>query len=98
MSFGETLRTAREAKGLTTSQLAAATHILVQVIEGLEKENFKRIPAGTLIMHQRVYAADEEQIADVREGYRLYQLIPPRKRHHRLSMEEQVKKAGTVQE
>ena len=60
--------------------------------------HFKRIPAGTLIMHQRVYAADEEQIADVREGYRLYQLIPPRKRHHRLSMEEQVKKAGTVQE
>lgn len=46
MSFGETLRTAREAKGLTTSQLAAATHILVQVIEGLEKENFKRIPAA----------------------------------------------------
>ena len=46
MSFGETLRTAREAKGLTTSQLAAATRILVQVIEGLEKENFKRIPAA----------------------------------------------------
>lgn len=46
MSFGETLRTAREAKGLTTSQLAATTHILVQVIEGLEKENFKRIPAA----------------------------------------------------
>lgn len=46
MSFGETLRTAREAKGLTTSQLAATTHILVQVIEGLENENFKRIPAA----------------------------------------------------
>lgn len=46
MSFGETLRTAREAKGLTTSQLAASTHILVQVIEGLEEENFKRIPAA----------------------------------------------------
>ena len=56
------------------------------------------IPAGTLVMHQRVYAADEEQIVSVREGYRLYQLIPPRKRHHRLSMEEQVKKAGTAQE
>ena len=46
MSFGETLRAAREAKGLTTSQLAAATHILVQVIDGLEQENFKRIPAA----------------------------------------------------
>ena len=56
--------------------------------------HFKRIQAGTLIMHQRVYAADEEQISDVREGYRLYQLTPPKKRHHRLSMEDQVKKAG----
>ncbi len=45
MSFGETLRAAREAKGLTTSQLAATTRILVQIIEGLENENFKRIPA-----------------------------------------------------
>ena len=60
--------------------------------------HFKRTQAGTLVMHQRVYAADEEQIADVREGYRLYLLTPPKKRHHRLSMEEQVKKAGAGRE
>ena len=45
MPFGQTLRAAREAKGLSTSELAAQTHLLVQVVEGLENEDFRRIPA-----------------------------------------------------
>ena len=45
MSLGQTLRAAREAKGLTTSELAAQTHLLVQIVEGLENEDFRRIPA-----------------------------------------------------
>ena len=45
MSFGLTLRAAREAKGLSTSELAARTHLLVQIVEGLENEDFRRIPA-----------------------------------------------------
>lgn len=45
MSLGNTLRAAREACGLTTSELAARTHMLVQIVEGLEKEDFRRIPA-----------------------------------------------------
>ena len=49
--------------------------------------HFKRVQNGTLVMHQRVYAADPSQIADTREKYRLYLLTPPRKRHHRLSMQ-----------
>lgn len=44
--FGETLRKARETKGLTTSQVADRTHILVQIIEAMEREDFKRIPAA----------------------------------------------------
>ncbi|MBQ7825012.1 MAG: hypothetical protein IJ337_01505, partial [Clostridia bacterium] len=48
---------------------------------------FKRVQNGTLVMHQRAYAADPSQIADTREKYRLYLLTPPRKRHHRLSMQ-----------
>ena len=51
--------------------------------------HFKRVPNGTLVMHQRAYAADDSQIADTREKYRLYLLTPPRKRHHRLSMPEE---------
>ena len=44
-SFGETLRKAREAKGLTCSQVAAQTHMLVQIVEEMEREDFHRIPA-----------------------------------------------------
>ena len=45
MLFGQTLRAAREAKGLSASELAANTHLLVQIVEGLENEDFRRIPA-----------------------------------------------------
>ena len=44
-SFGETLRNAREAKGLTCSQVASQTHMLVQIVEEMEREDFHRIPA-----------------------------------------------------
>jgi len=44
-SFGETLRKAREAKGLTTSQVAAQTRMLVQIVEEMENEDFHRIAA-----------------------------------------------------
>ena len=43
--FGPKLRAAREAKNLTVSQLAEQTHLLAQVIEGLENETFNSIPA-----------------------------------------------------
>lgn len=45
MSFGETLRAAREAKGLTCSQVAAQTRLLVQIVEEMEREDFHRIAA-----------------------------------------------------
>lgn len=44
--FGETIRKAREAKGLTLSEVAQKTHILVQTLSDMEQENFKRIPAA----------------------------------------------------
>ncbi len=44
-SFGETLRKAREAKGLSCSQVAAKTRLLVQIVEEMEKEDFHRIAA-----------------------------------------------------
>lgn len=45
MDFGSTIKAAREARGLTTSQVAAQTRILVQIIEDMERNVFKRIPA-----------------------------------------------------
>ena len=56
--------------------------------------HFKRTPSNTLIMHQRAYPASREDVEDVRERYRLYLLTPPKKRHHRLNMEEVVEKAA----
>ncbi len=45
IEFGETLRKAREAKGLTTAQIAEMTHLVPQTVEDLEKENFTKISA-----------------------------------------------------
>lgn len=45
IEFGKTLRSAREAKGLSVAQVAEATHLLPRVVEDLEKEDFSRLPA-----------------------------------------------------
>jgi transcriptional regulator with XRE-family HTH domain len=45
--FGERLRTAREAQGLSIEAVAVDTNISRRYIEALEAENFTAIPAGT---------------------------------------------------
>lgn len=45
MAFGETLKNARMQKGLSPSAVAEATHMMVQVVEDLEREDFRRIAA-----------------------------------------------------
>ncbi len=45
IEFGKTLRAAREAKGLSTGQVAEQTHMMVQTVEGLENEDFGKIVA-----------------------------------------------------
>lgn len=45
IEFGETLRRTREEKGLTVSEVAQRTHMLVQQVEALEKEDFSKIAA-----------------------------------------------------
>ena len=45
IEFGKTLRSAREAKGYTASQIAEMTHIKSSVIDGLENEDFSMIAA-----------------------------------------------------
>lgn len=45
MALGEILRNARVQKGLTPSDVAESTHMLVQVVESLEQEDFRRIAA-----------------------------------------------------
>jgi len=45
MSMGEILKNAREQRGLSCSAVAEATHMKVQILEDLEKEDFRRIAA-----------------------------------------------------
>ena len=45
ISFGATLKAAREAKGLTIAQLAEKTRIMSTIIDELEHDDFHRLPA-----------------------------------------------------
>ena len=45
IEFGKTLRSAREAKGYTVSQIAEMTHLKSSTVEGLENEDFSMIAA-----------------------------------------------------
>ena len=44
-SFGDTLKMAREAKGLSLSELAEKTHIMSSILDELEREDFSHIVA-----------------------------------------------------
>ncbi len=49
ISIGAQLKAAREARGLTTSELAASINTLTQVIQNLENDDFKRMPAPVYV-------------------------------------------------
>ena len=44
-TLGQILKEAREKKGVTASQAAAATRMKIQTIEALERDDFSRIAA-----------------------------------------------------
>ena len=46
MALGATLKTAREAKGLTVAELANELHLKMQIVEDLENEDFSNIKAS----------------------------------------------------
>ena len=46
MALGATLKTAREAKGLTVAELANELHLKTQIVEDLENEDFSNIKAS----------------------------------------------------
>lgn len=46
MSLGATLKSAREAKGLTVAELANELHLKTQIVEDLEKDDFQNITAS----------------------------------------------------
>jgi len=45
MSLGDQLQQARKQRRMTTSEVAAATRMMIQIVEDLEREDFSRIAA-----------------------------------------------------
>lgn len=75
MAFGEILRNAREQRGLTHSAVAQATNLKVQIVEDLEREDFRRIAApiygrGFIRLYAGFLQLDHEPL--VRDFMELY--------------------------
>jgi transcriptional regulator with XRE-family HTH domain len=75
MSLGETFRLARENRGLTISQVAEATRMMSQIVEDLEREDFRRIAApiygrGFIKLYAEYLALDAEPL--IREFVEIY--------------------------
>jgi cytoskeletal protein RodZ len=75
MALGEILRNAREQKGLTPSVVAESTHMKVQIVEDLEREDFRRIAApiygrGFVKLYAELLQLDPEPL--VRDFMELY--------------------------
>ena len=75
MAFGEILRNARVQRGLTPSDVAENTHLLVQVVEDLEREDFRRVAApiygrGFVKLYAELLELDPEPL--IREFMDLY--------------------------
>ena len=77
--IGAKLRRAREARGYSQSQIADMTRILVQIVQGLEEEDFSRIVApiygrGFVKLYAQAVGLDPAEC--VREFMEAYSGIP----------------------
>ncbi|MBR1871548.1 MAG: helix-turn-helix domain-containing protein [Kiritimatiellae bacterium] len=69
MALGNILRKAREARGLTLTDIATETHILLRYLENIEQEKFKHIPAeiygcGFVSKYAKFMGLDEEPLLE----------------------------------
>lgn len=75
MALGEILRNARVQKGLSVSDVAETTRMMVQVVESLEREDFRRIAApiygrGFIKLYAELLELDPDPL--VRDFMELY--------------------------
>jgi len=75
MALGEILRNARVQKGLTPSDVAESTRMMVQIVESLEREDFRRIAApiygrGFIKLYADLLELDAEPL--IRDFMELY--------------------------
>jgi cytoskeletal protein RodZ len=70
-SFGEQLRLAREARGITLRQISDQTRISIRYLEAIETDDYKRLPGG--IFNRSFIKAYAKQIGfdeqEALEGY-----------------------------
>jgi cytoskeletal protein RodZ len=70
-SFGEELRLAREARGITLRQISEQTRISIRYLEAIESNDYKRLPGG--IFNRSFIKAYAKQISfdeeEALEGY-----------------------------
>lgn len=70
-SFGEELRLAREARGITLRQISDQTRISIRYLEAIESNDYKRLPGG--IFNRSFIKAYAKQISfdekEAMEGY-----------------------------
>ncbi|HEX8919871.1 MAG TPA: helix-turn-helix transcriptional regulator [Pyrinomonadaceae bacterium] len=70
-SFGEELRLAREARGITLRHISDQTRISIRYLEAIESNNYKRLPGGIynrnfIKAYAKLIGFDEEEAI---EGY-----------------------------
>jgi cytoskeleton protein RodZ len=75
MALGEILKNARVQRGLTPSDVAENTHLMVQVVEDLEREDFRRVAApiygrGFIKLYAELLELDPEPL--IRDFMDLY--------------------------
>lgn len=75
MALGKILRDAREQQGFSVAQVAESTHMMVQIVEELEREDFHRIAApiygrGFIKLYAEFLSLDAEPL--VKEFNTLY--------------------------
>ena len=75
MALGEILRNARVQRGMSPSDVAESTRMMVQVVEGLEREDFRRIAApiygrGFIKLYAELLELDPEPL--IRDFMELY--------------------------
>jgi transcriptional regulator with XRE-family HTH domain len=75
MALGEILKNARVQRGLTPSDVAENTHMMVQVVEDLEREDFRRVAApiygrGFVKLYAEMLELDPEPL--IRDFMELY--------------------------
>ena len=103
IQLGQTLKSAREAKGLTAAEVADKTHLMTAMIEDLEREDFSKIVApiygrGYIKLYCRVVDLDPEPLTEAFTALYKGEKSPVVEEKERLAKIEETQKTEKVEE